>query len=291
VSPRYWGYWDGRASVPREAKGGIKARTKRGAFGTSWWARRWVSVLEGFRIGARLGRGRSYARTGQVLAIEVNKGGVSARVQGSRATPYSVAIRVKRLSAAEWKRVLQELHQEARFVAKLLAGEMPRDIEEVFERAGLSLFPAKAGDLKTECSCPDWSNPCKHIAAVYYLLGEEFDRDPFLIFRLRGLDRDELLGKLSSPKKPRAGRAPGPRAEPLPTDPGAFWGTPPPEADPGPVDRAPAAAAPLRQLGPFPFWRGQRGLLGALEPVYRAAAPRGEDLAVGGGLRPPEPGA
>ena len=292
MSRRYWGSWDGRPSVPREARGGIKARTKRGTFGTSWWARRWVSVLEGFRIGARLGRGRSYARRGQVLAIEVEKGGVSARVQGSRARPYSVGIRVKRLSAAEWKRVLRELRREARFVAKLLAGEMPQDIEEVFDRAGLSLFPTKAGDLKTECSCPDWSNPCKHIAAVYYLLGEEFDRDPFLIFRLRGMDRDDLLGKLSAPK-PRAGRAQGPREEPqpLPADPDAFWGRPPPEPDPGPVDRAAAPAAPLRQLGPFPFWRGEMDLLEALEPVYRAAAERGGELAVGGDLRPPGSGA
>ena len=104
------------------------------------------------------------------------------------------------------------LARQAIFAAKLLAGEMPQDIETVFEEAGLSLFPAKLGDLETDCSCPDWSNPCKHIAAVYYLLGEEFDRDPFLIFTLRGMDRDELVALLGKPV-PRA--TPRPPADPL----------------------------------------------------------------------------
>ena len=83
------------------------------------------------------------------------------------------------------------LSQQVIFTAKLLAGEMPQDIEQAFTDAGLSLFPAQSKDLDTECSCPDWSNPCKHIAAVYYLLGEEFDRNPFLIFKLRGMEREE----------------------------------------------------------------------------------------------------
>ena len=98
--------------------------------------------------------------------------------------------------------------RQALFAAKLLAGEMPQDIEQVVHGGGLSLFPAKLGDLKTECSCPDWSNPCKHIAAVYYLLGEEFDRDPFLIFTLRGLGRDALMARLgaTSPGRSRRGR-------------------------------------------------------------------------------------
>src|SRR5205814_1228278 len=83
------------------------------------------------------------------------------------------------------------------FAAKLMAGEMPQDIEQAFKDNKLSLFPEKLRDLETNCSCPDWSNPCKHIAAAYYLLGEEFDRDPFLLFKLRGLSREELIEALS----------------------------------------------------------------------------------------------
>ena len=196
-------------SRPRKAKGGIKAESKRGAFGKSWWAQRWIKVLESFDIGARLGRGRSYARGGQVLSIDVKQGKVTAKVQGSRPQPYAVSIEVKVLKAEEWKKLAEVLSRQAIFLAKLLAGEMPQDVEQAFKDAGLSLFPEKLRDLSTECSCPDYSNPCKHIAAVYYLLGEEFDRDPFLLFRLRGLERDKLMGMLSPPRQNRWRRTPG----------------------------------------------------------------------------------
>src|SRR5262249_24433020 len=216
-------------SRPRAAKGGIKAQSKRGGFGQSWWAKRWIAVLESFNIGARLGRGRSYARSGQGLAIDVRKGKGSAKVQGSRPTPYGVTIEVKSLTEKQWQDLLHTLARKPLFVAKLLAGEMPQDIEDVFREAKLSLFPEKRHDLKTDCSSPDWSNPCKHVAAVYYLLGEEFDRDPFLLFRLRGLGRDELLQRLSR-LTPAAEAAPAPAepeaplaAQPLPADPAALW--------------------------------------------------------------------
>ena len=122
-------------------KGGIKAQSKRGDFGESWWAKRWIAVLESFDIGARLGRGRTYARKGQVLSIEVEKGRVKAKVQGSRAKPYRVTIQVKRLSPAEWEKLAKALAQQAIFAAKLLAGEMPQDIEKVFQAAKLVALP------------------------------------------------------------------------------------------------------------------------------------------------------
>src|SRR3954451_18811646 len=89
-------------SRPRAAKGGIRAQSKRGGFGESWWAKRWIAVLEGFGIGARMQRGRSYARAGQVLSVEVEKGKVSAMVQGSRPKPYAVIIEVKPIPATVW---------------------------------------------------------------------------------------------------------------------------------------------------------------------------------------------
>jgi uncharacterized Zn finger protein len=274
-------------SRPREAKGGIRAHSKRGAFGESWWARRWISVLEGFELGARLVRGRSYARRGQVLDVSVERGAVRARVQGSRPEPYEVAIRVKTLSAAEWRRVAAALRCEARFAAKLLASEMPEDVETAFEKAGLSLFPERRRDLSTECSCPDWSNPCKHIAAVYYLLGEEFDRDPFLVFELRGMAREELvrlLGAAPSPGRARGGGTEDVPAapEPLRTDPGAFWAGGELPADPfGEVSVPPTEAALVRRLGRFPFWRGTTALVEALEPLYARASSRGLEVFLG----------
>lgn len=270
----------------QRAKGGIKARSRRGAFGASWWARRWIEVLESFDIGARLGRGRSYARSGQVLAIEVGEGAVKARVQVSRPTPYEVLIKVKTLSGAEWKKVGKRLGQEVLLTARIMAGEMPENIEETFAAAGVSLFPLTRRDLKTKCSCPDWSNPCKHIAAVYYLLGEEFDRDPFLIFKLRGMTREGLVALLAGesmlPPEPLAESL----ADPLPVDPAAFWregdGRAEPCGDPavegsgdtrrgawgdpwGEVRVPPVAAALPRRLGGFPFWRGMEDFLEAME--------------------------
>ena len=284
-----WDYWDYHEQKPaREVKGGIKAQSKRGAFGESWWAKRWIAVLEGFDIGARLNRGRSYARKGQVMNVDISKGSVRAKVQGSSSSPYRITIEIKALSAADWKKLARALSGEAVFAAKLLAGEMPQEIEQVFTRAGLSLFPAKLRDLETDCSCPDWSNPCKHIAAVYYLLGEEFDRDPFLLFRLRGMSREELFELLDMTG---AGVAPGPQAhttaaealrEPLAANADAFWhGGDLPADLLGEVSAPPVNAALPKRLGNFPFWRGTERFLEALEPVYTQASARGLGLFLG----------
>ena len=281
--------WYFPRSRPREVKGGIKAQSKRGEFGTSWWAKRWLDVLNSFQIGARLARGRSYARGGQVLSIDVETGRVRAKVQGSRPQPYDVTIKAKTLSDADWKALIAALGGQAIFAAKLLAGEMPQDIEQVFRDAKLSLFPERRGDLSTDCSCPDDSNPCKHIAAVYYLLGEEFDRDPFLIFTLRGLTRDELFARLEALGGSAAGRAePGPAApaamppEPLAADAGAFWSGGGLADDPfGEVVAPPEPAGLPRRLGGFPFWRGTQPLLDAIEPAYSRASARGLDAFVG----------
>jgi uncharacterized Zn finger protein len=271
-------------SQPRAAKGGIKAQSQRGQFGKTWWAKRWLEVLDRFDLGARLSRGRSYARRGQVLNIDVTDGKVKAKVQGSRPQPYNVTIAVKPLTPAEWKRVVKALGGQAVFAAKLLAGEMPQDIEKVFADVDLSLFPEKAKDLTTDCSCPDWSNPCKHVAAVYYLLGEEFDRDPFLLFRLRGMERDELLRQLGDVAGKPEGEpaAPAETPEPLPSDPMAFWAAAKvPEEVYGAVEAPRVTAAWLRRLGAFPFWRGAQPLAEALEPVYRPAAERGVAVFLG----------
>lgn len=177
---------------PKPVKDGIKAKSKRGDIGETWWSKRWVGVLESFDMGARLGRGRSYARRGQVVSIKVKKGIVYARVQGTRDKPYSVKIKLPVLSDTEWDQVTDVMASQALFAAKLLSGEMPLNIEEAFDEAGVSLFPESKKELDTYCSCPDWANPCKHIAAVYYLLAEQFDEDPFLIFVLRGQTKEEI---------------------------------------------------------------------------------------------------
>ena len=269
------GYYDYYPpSRPRKVSGGIQAQSPRGAFAQRWWAQRWIAVLESFQIGARLGRGRRYARQGQVLDIQITPGAVQAQVQGSRPRPYQVRIELQPLSAAQWRKLAKAMAAEARFGAQLLAGEMPTDIEEVFQTEGLALFPKAHGDLKTECSCPDGSNPCKHIAAVYYLLGEVFDQDPFLMFRLRGMEREALLAQLGEAVSDDA-EGPPAEPEPLPADPARFWTMPPLLETVVGSRVAPAQSATLlRRLGPFPFWRGEVAPLEGLESVYATMGAR-----------------
>jgi len=193
----YDSYWPSYAPThPIAVKNGIVAKSQRGKFVKTWWADRWIKALRPLMDSARLSRGRSYARRGQVLEIDITPGRVRSRVQGSRRTPYTVSIQLKPLSNRQWERVFDALAEQAIFAAQLLNGEMPTDIEQVFDAVNVPLFPASRGDLKTSCSCPDWANPCKHIAAVYYLLGERFDEDPFLLFELRGRSREEIAAAL-----------------------------------------------------------------------------------------------
>lgn len=257
-------------SVPIAVKGGIKSRSKRGAFATSWWAQRWIAVLEALNLGGRLSRGRSYARKGQVLDIAIEPGAVHAEVQGSRPKPYGIKIGVAQLGAQQTKRLAIELGKNPYCLAKLMAREMPRDIEKLFEVAGVSLFASRASELQTTCSCPDWSNPCKHIAAVYYLLGEEFDRDPFLIFRLRGIDTAALLETVAGASaKPESVEAET-EDEPTSLQPVDFWEGARAEVDLI-VDDTRRPAPLLHLLGNLPFWRGEQPLAEWLEPVYARA--------------------
>ena len=295
MSYDYYGYF--RHSTPRAAKGGIKARSRRGEFGQSWWAKRWIKVLNDSKLGARLGRGMSYARRGQVLSVDVQNGSVTASVQGSRRRPYRVEIKVNTLDMSDWERLTRTLFARPAFAAKLLAGQMPENIEGVFRDAGLSLFPDKRADLDTDCTCPDWSNPCKHIAAVYLLLGEEFDRDPFLVFKLRGAEREELLDMAGL--RPMAGMAPAGREstpgplsgqatdssppEPLPPDRDEFWGQASREGEDSPgLVQIPTIPATLpKRLGSFPFWRGEESFIPAMEEIYRNASSAGLDIFLG----------
>jgi uncharacterized Zn finger protein len=254
-------------------KGGIKARSQRGAFASQWWARRWLSVLEALNLGGRLSAARTYARKGQVVDLDIQPGVVTARVQGSAPTPYRVSIELEPLDDHQQQRLAEELAEETYCLAKLLAREMPHDIETIFEFAGVTLFPARARDLETECSCPDWSNPCKHIAAVYYLLGEEFDRDPFLIFRLRGIDLDALIegSTAAGAQEISTDAAPLVSSELTSLDAEHFWDGPRAELDFS-IDETQRPAPLLRLLGNLPFWRGDQPLFESLEPAYARAA-------------------
>ncbi|MFY1595398.1 SWIM zinc finger family protein [Micromonospora sp. WMMD737] len=205
---------------PRRVDGGLRARSTRGAIGRSWWSQRFLEVLESFALGTRLTRGRSYARAGQVVRLEVAPGTVDAVVQGSRAQPYEVSIALPPFPEAVWARVEAELAAQAFFSARLLAGDLPPELEELFGAAGAPLFPAGVAELRQRCSCPDFAVPCKHLAATFYLLAEAFDADPFQLLHWRGRSRTQLLDRLRVLRADAAGADDQPAAtEVAPTSP------------------------------------------------------------------------
>ncbi len=282
------GRWeDWPPAKPIRVDGGIRARSKRGAIGEQWWSRRFISVLESYGMSGRLARGRSYARAGQVLDFELSQGKVTARVQGSRVRPYQVRIGVLPLTTAQWRRVQDRLASQALFRAKLLAGEMPHEIEEVFAECGTPLFPRSPADLDMHCSCPDWEVPCKHLAAVCYVLAEEFDRDPFGMLAWRGKPREELLaalrliqagGAAPARESPAAGAARAALdvpAPPLEECLDGFWSPGLSPARLRALATAPDAGAPdllLRMFPPPPLTVRRQDLADILAPAYQRLA-------------------
>ena len=189
--------WYPAPSKPRAADG-LKARSTRGKIAQTWWSQRFIEVLESIGMGSRLQRGRNYARRGQVISLEVGPGLVTAEVQGSRVRPYRVRIGLAAFGKSEWVQVESALAENALYTAALLSGEMPAEIESVFDGVGLSLFPATVREMSLDCTCPDSAVPCKHLAAAFYLLAEAFDEDPFAILAWRGREREDLLENLAA---------------------------------------------------------------------------------------------
>lgn len=299
----YDDYWYYRRTTPKTVKGGIKARTRRGSFGETWWAKRWVETFEEMAYNSdnsnRLSRGRSYARSGQTAKLKIEKGMITAKVQGSQSYPYKVEINIKPIPMKNWKKIAKSISQRVYYIAKLTAGQMPADIEELFDDLDLSLFPTNEKQLRTDCSCPDWANPCKHIAAVLYLLAEEFDRDPFLIFKLRGITCDELLALIGEysggmfqsigeeqevvePLKVQETQDTKDKEAtliPLSSDADKFWkGNALPGELPGEIKQPPYPAALPKQAGHFPFWRGDDPFMESMENIYRHASKTGMQM-------------
>ncbi|HVY28341.1 MAG TPA: SWIM zinc finger family protein [Polyangiaceae bacterium] len=267
--------------------------------GTTWWGQRWLEALENVLRGdsARLARGRTYARAGRTHDLVVKGGKVTASVTGSRATPYKITIELTELSAPAWKKAIDGLAKKAQFSAELLAGQMPQTIDEVFVEAGVSLFPKQRADLKTSCSCPDWGDPCKHVAATHYVLGEALDRDPFLLCELRGRTKDQVLDALRAARG-GADEAPAKRAresDATPED--ATFDVPtvklgklkageydePREPLPAlhfSFDEPVTHGAVLRQLGAPTAWESDASPADVLAPLVRAAAETARRIAL-----------
>lgn len=174
-------------------------------FSRTWWGQKFISALESFTDSARLSRGRSYARSNKIITFESSKGKIEGTIRGSinpyfgvyKEPIYGTEITITPISKKDWSKIMQVLATNASFVSKLLLNEVPENIEKSFLAVNQHLLPHSRQDFKTTCSCPDFSNPCKHIAGLCYRFAVELDNDPFLLFELRGLSREELHTELA----------------------------------------------------------------------------------------------
>lgn len=266
----YYGYYRWRwrrRTGPKKVKGGIKPDSKRGDMGKSWLAREWMDMLGDEDPGGEFTRGKTYARKGQVLSITVERGKVIGSVQGSARHPYYTLIEFRLPGVNHWRRFAGVLKERPVLAARVLAGEMPEDIERVLRSRGLALFRANMG-MKVSCDCVRWTAMCRHAAAVCHILAEEFDRDPFLCLRIFGISREDLLEMMGL----RAGRAQDEvpavvEARTLPSE---------------PAPRSPTVRSPA-----FPVGGGSPGV-GRTEERSRNGSPGGLSFILGG-LPPNKP--
>lgn len=266
-------------------------------FSRTWWGKKFIAVLEQFSDPGRLSRGRSYANNGKVKNFEITGGIVTAQVRGSvnpyfgvyKEPLYITTIEFQAISAAKWAAAIALIASKASFISRLLLKEIPDNIEEEFALLGLNLLPRSRKDFDISCSCPDWGNPCKHIAGVYYLVAAELDRDPFLLFELRGLSRQDLhselvkspLGQVLSAELQLAQRAPQSvvsyHTRPLTVEPRTmnglrdFWhGTKRLPQTIEPLPQTLVSGIPVKKQGEFPaFWHRENSFIEAMETLYK----------------------
>ena len=182
--------------IPRFAAG-IRAQESRFGAGRSWWAKRWTQILEGMGLGGRLGRGKNYALSGQIVSMKLVGPHVEAQVVGTRPEPYTVTVDFRVPDDEARARIVARLRAEPMLVARLLVDDLPMEVETFFTDEGFTLFPGgKLGpgryDMTTKCTCPDYANPCKHTSAVLLILGEEVSRRPVTLLELRGIPVEDL---------------------------------------------------------------------------------------------------
>lgn len=268
---------------PHAVSGGIRLQSRRG--GSEWWSRRWLAAFEANAVGERLAQGLEDARRGQVIDLQLDLGSVHARVQGTRREPHVARVELPMLEQDAWLRIALAVAARGRSRAALLSRQMPEDVEAVFRREGLPLFPVLEHDTAVGCSCDDWSLPCRHVLATCLLVSELLDAEPMQAFRLRGIEPAVLQALVTG-----VGAAPGSSAAAIATserepaiDPDTFWA---PGSPPAPDTSPPAIDAPLvRILGAPALWRGADSFEATMRRLHAhtASDQRTIDLALGRG--------
>jgi uncharacterized Zn finger protein len=245
-----WRHYPESKPIPTED--GIATSKARGRMADAWWSQRLVDLLDSYGLGTRMQRGRRYARQGQLVDFDVQPGHLVAQVQGSRRTPYLVTAAAPALSDAQWVEIEAAMRARVGFAARLLSGEVPPELEGVFADAGVTLLPTRWSDLRASCSCPDWENPCKHLAATMYVFADRLDADPWLLLTWRGRTREQLLAHLAAATTERSEitpwwpLVPGARLPDPPFDSDDLLGDPDATAGAGVLHRCEPLAADVR---------------------------------------------
>lgn len=162
-------------------------------YGHTWWGRRWLESLTHIDYENRLPRGKRYARNGSVKSIDIDGVTIAARVKGTRPSPYKVKLKLWEFSAAEQETIVRLVKDDPYYLSQLEARRLPSELDEMLAKQGIRLFPRSWKDLGMHCSCPDWAVPCKHLAAVVYIVANEIDKNPFLVFQMHGMDLLEAI--------------------------------------------------------------------------------------------------
>ena len=274
---------------PRRVRSGVKLTGGEPAQG--WAAQRWIRKVESLADGETIKHGLEYATIGQTKKIEVEDGVVRASVQGRMTRPYQVNIEFKRFTPEQWERVIDAMVDQAKYAAMLLAGELPQNVEDLLDPLGITLFPSDEDEIHPTCTCVSKSKWCRHAGCAAYLLGDKLEADPFVVFELRGMPKQELLERLRQTRATRsAGHGPVPVYLPLapagvPTESAPlderlddFW-----EIGAGvehaqmPLRRAEVRQPLLRRLGPSPFKGSRFPLVGLLATCYDVISTRAVD--------------
>ncbi len=289
IKPQYASFRSSRKSLvnPRRVRGGVKLKLKAGETPQSWVTQRLLRVAEtGGAENDVYKDGIEYARLGQTKRLTIEDTLCEGIIQGRSDKPYTATLGLKEFSVESQEQIIAAMADQVRYAAKLLAGELPSNIEDVFAPLGLKLFPAEPSDIDPKCSCPDWKEDqlwCKHTVCLTALLAEKLGDDPMMIFGLRGMPGQELIDGLRQ-KRAVGVQGPGPSpvlhqhvpgvsdvsSPPLEDSIDSFWeiGAELAELD-TPISPPTVNCVLLRRLGPSPFVDGKFPLIGLMATCYQ----------------------
>ncbi len=292
---------------PRKVRYGVKLANRSGELPQHWATQRWMRLLEDAATGPVLTEAMEYAKIGQTRRLEIAGGSFLGPVQGRRRTSYTTQVELDTFTHEQWIEVVEAMADQSLYAAKMLSGELPQNVEDLFAPFGLHLFPTEPRQLRPSCTCGHESPWCKHTVCLGLLIADKLAEEPFLIFTLRGMPADDLIERLRQRRQATSSAIVGQAApvytphlgvesRPLDADLDRFWHAGDElELVDAPIARPEVSHPLLRRLGPSPFESSKFPFVGLLATcydvvssaaLYQDADPSDADV---GGQSPPPP--